>query len=111
MIKVALWLWIEPIVDLEIGETIGLLKALNCLYEMQYNTDIELDCKRVVDGLYSKRTSTSDLSAILSDCRNLLATNLVNSHVKEQKLPSFAILLLQTSYASIVLLLLHLLWF
>jgi hypothetical protein len=70
-------------VDVEIGESLGLLKALNWIAEMElYKTDIELDCKRVVDGLYSKRISTSDFSAILNDCRIFLATNLVNSHVK-----------------------------
>jgi hypothetical protein len=36
----------------------------------------------VVDGLYSKRIYTFDFGAILSDCRLILTTSLVNSHVK-----------------------------
>jgi hypothetical protein len=58
------------------------IKYLNYDGLQLYNTYIELDCKRAIDGLYSKRISTSDLSAILSDCRTLLATNIVNFHVK-----------------------------
>ncbi|XP_045791633.1 uncharacterized protein LOC123886351 [Trifolium pratense] len=75
--------WIEPIVDVEIGEAIGLLHALKWVEEMQlYDTDFEMDCKKIVDGLYSKRTYLYDLGAILNDCRNILASNLVNSDVK-----------------------------
>ncbi|CAJ2636477.1 unnamed protein product [Trifolium pratense] len=75
--------WIEPIVDVEIGEVIGLLHALKWVEEMQiYDTDFEMDCKKIVDSLYGKRTYLSDLGAILNDCRNILASNLVNSDVK-----------------------------
>ncbi|GAU39501.1 hypothetical protein TSUD_68650 [Trifolium subterraneum] len=75
--------WIEPILDVEIGEAMGLLRALKWIDELQlHNTDVEVDCKRVVDGLNSKRNINSDFGAILSDCRSLLATNLVNSNVK-----------------------------
>ncbi|MCI22711.1 pentatricopeptide repeat-containing protein, partial [Trifolium medium] len=61
----------------------GLLRALNWVNEMQItDMDFEMDCKRVVDSLYSSRTYNSDLGDILSDCRTILATSLVNSHVK-----------------------------
>jgi hypothetical protein len=75
--------WIKPILDVEIGEAFGLLRALKWTDELQlHNTDFEIDCKRVVDSLYSKRTYNSDLGAILNDCRTMLATNFVNSDVK-----------------------------
>jgi hypothetical protein len=75
--------WREPILDVEIGEAFGLLRALKWTDELQlHNTDFEIDCKRVVDSLYSKRTYNSDLGAILNDCRTMLATNFVNSDVK-----------------------------
>jgi ribonuclease HI len=75
--------WIEPILDVEVGEAMGLLSALRWVDELQLrNMDFEMDCKRVVDGLNSSRTQTSDLGAILSDCRLILATSFVNSHVK-----------------------------
>jgi ribonuclease HI len=75
--------WMEPILDVEVGEAMGLLSALIWVVELQlHNMDFEMDCKRVVDGLYSNRTYTSDLGAILSDCRLILATSFVNSHIK-----------------------------
>ncbi|GAU46456.1 hypothetical protein TSUD_402230 [Trifolium subterraneum] len=75
--------WMEPILDVDIGEAMGLLRALNWMNEIQLtNVDLEMDCKRVVDNLYSSRTYRSDLGDILSDCRTILTTSLVNSHVK-----------------------------
>ncbi|MCH95758.1 cytochrome P450, partial [Trifolium medium] len=75
--------WLEPILDVEIGEAMGLLSALKWVDELQLrDVDFEMDCKRVVDCLYSGRTYNSDFGDILRDCRNVLATNLVNSHVK-----------------------------
>ncbi|GAU26189.1 hypothetical protein TSUD_354110 [Trifolium subterraneum] len=75
--------WMEPILDVDIGEAMGLLRALNWMNEIQLtNVDLEMDCKRVVDSLYSSRTYRSDLGDILSDCRTILSTSLVNSHVK-----------------------------
>ncbi|PNX85449.1 cytochrome p450, partial [Trifolium pratense] len=60
--------WIEPILDVEIGKAVGLLSALKWIDELQfYDTDVEIDCKRVVDGLYSKRILNSNFGAILSD--------------------------------------------
>ncbi|CAJ2647435.1 unnamed protein product [Trifolium pratense] len=75
--------WVEPILDVEHGEAIGLLQALKWAVDLQlHDIDFEMDCKRVVDSLYSKRTYFSDLGAILGDCRTILASTLVNSHVK-----------------------------
>ncbi|CAJ2632579.1 unnamed protein product [Trifolium pratense] len=75
--------WLEPILDVEIGEAMGLLSALKWIEELHfYDTGVEVDCKRVVGGLYSKRNFNSDFGVILSDCKVLLATNLVNSNVK-----------------------------
>jgi hypothetical protein len=75
--------WLEPILDVEIGEAIGLLQALKWVNELQlYDIDFEMDCKRIVDGLYSKKNYRSDLGAILNNCRTILASSFVNSHVK-----------------------------
>ncbi|MCI45936.1 cytochrome P450, partial [Trifolium medium] len=46
------------------------------------DVDFEMDCKGVVDSLYSSRTCNSDPGDILGDYRIIQATNLVNSHVK-----------------------------
>jgi hypothetical protein len=75
--------WIEPILDVEIGEVVGLLSALRWVNEMQIrDIDFEMDCKGVVDNLHSSGTYNSDLGDILRDCRIILATNLVTSHVR-----------------------------
>jgi hypothetical protein len=75
--------WIEPALDVQIGEAIGLLQTLKWVEEMQFfDIDFEMDCKRIVDGLYSKKNYRSDLGAILNDCRTILASSFVNSHVK-----------------------------
>jgi hypothetical protein len=71
------------ILDVEIGEAIKLLRALKWTDELQlHDINFEIDCKRVVDSLYSKRTYNSDLESILNYCRFMLATSFVNSHVK-----------------------------
>jgi hypothetical protein len=75
--------WLSPILDVEIGEAMGLLSALKWVDELQLRgMDFKMDCKRVVDCLYSSRTYNSELGDILRDCRFILATSLVNSHVK-----------------------------
>ncbi|GAU43413.1 hypothetical protein TSUD_398900, partial [Trifolium subterraneum] len=75
--------WLEPILDVEIGEAMGLFSAVKWMDELWLSdVDFEMDCKRVVDCLHSSRTYNSDLGDILRDCRVILATNLVNSHVK-----------------------------
>jgi hypothetical protein len=75
--------WIEPILDVEIGEAIGLLQALKWVEEMQlFDIDFEMVCKKVVDGLYNKRIYRYDLGAILNDLRTILTSSFVNSHVK-----------------------------
>jgi hypothetical protein len=75
--------WLSPILDVEIGEAMRLLSALKWVDELQLrDMDFEMDCKRVVDCLYSSRTYNSELGDIVRDCRFILATILVNSHVK-----------------------------
>jgi hypothetical protein len=41
-----------------------------------------MNSKRVVDCLHSDTVNVSELGAIISDCRRILATDLVNSHVR-----------------------------
>jgi hypothetical protein len=44
--------WIEPILDVEIGEVMGLLRAFRWVNEMQIrDTNFEMDCKGVVGSL------------------------------------------------------------
>ncbi|GAU49592.1 hypothetical protein TSUD_407630 [Trifolium subterraneum] len=75
--------WLTPIMEVEVGEAMGLLHALKWVEELQISDmDFEVDCKRVVDSLHSNKNHASDLGAIIIDCRRILATSLTNSHVK-----------------------------
>ncbi|PNY09412.1 cytochrome p450 [Trifolium pratense] len=48
---------IEHILDVKIGEVIGLLSALKWVDELRLrNMDFEVDCKRVINDIYSNRT-------------------------------------------------------
>jgi ribonuclease HI len=45
----------------KVGEAIGLLRALKWAEEMQiFDIDFEMDCKRIVNGLYNKRIYCSE---------------------------------------------------
>jgi ribonuclease HI len=71
------------ITDVNIGEAIGLLKAMNWVRDLHlWNMDFEVDSKTVVDSIYGKQTGVSDFSAIITHCIHLLCTDLMNSHVK-----------------------------
>jgi hypothetical protein len=63
--------WISPIMNVAAGEAIGLLIALNRAKDLHlYDINFEIDCKRVVNSLYSKKNYASELGAV------------TNSHVK-----------------------------
>lgn len=48
--------WLYPPVDVDIGEALGLLTALQWLRDLQLqNVDFEVDSKSVVDSVYGKR--------------------------------------------------------
>jgi hypothetical protein len=49
----------EPILDVDVSEALGLLSALRWIDELQLrDMDIEMDCKRVVDGRYFQHVFT-----------------------------------------------------
>ncbi|KEH28689.1 hypothetical protein MTR_4g010930 [Medicago truncatula] len=43
--------------------------------------DFELDSKTVVDSLYGSKSGVSNFSAVINDCRRMLASDLVTSDV------------------------------
>jgi len=74
--------WFSPITDVNIGEAIGLLKAMVWVRDLHlWNMDFEVDSKTVVDYIYGKQIGVSDFSAIITHCVHLLCTDLMNSHV------------------------------
>jgi hypothetical protein len=47
-----------------------------------HDIDFEMNCKRVVESLYSTKIYSSDFGTVIVNCRLLLVTNMVNSHIK-----------------------------
>ncbi|XP_024634702.1 uncharacterized protein [Medicago truncatula] len=74
--------WTTPLLDVDMGEAMGLLAALKWVKELNMvHMDFETDSKVVADSIYGKE-GVSDFMAIINDCRHLLSTDLVNSDVK-----------------------------
>ncbi|KAK2369533.1 hypothetical protein QL285_082662 [Trifolium repens] len=75
--------WTTPIMEVEVGEAITLLHALRWANELQIrDIDFEVDCKSVVGSLYNNKNYASYFGAIIRDCKSLLNTSLIYSHVK-----------------------------
>lgn len=56
--------WIEPLLDFDTGEVLGLLTALKWVHELQLNNvNFELDSKRGVDHFHSKYSNVSNFGA------------------------------------------------
>jgi hypothetical protein len=61
----------------------SLSSALTWVNDLQlFDMNFEMDCKRLVNNLYSKNTYAFELGAIINDHRHLISINLANSHVK-----------------------------
>jgi len=73
--------WTTPLLDVDMGEAIGLLDAMQWVKELNMvHMDFETGSKTVADSIYGK-DGVSDFMAIINDCRHLLSTDLVNSYV------------------------------
>jgi ribonuclease HI len=66
-----------------LGEALGLLSAMYWVRDLQLGiVDFELDSKTMVDSLYGSNNGVSNFSAVINDCRRLLASDLVTSDVR-----------------------------
>jgi len=75
--------WMSLILDLDLGEVLGLLSAMYWIRDLHLSTvDFELDSKTVVDSLYGSKSGVSNFSVVINDCRRLLASDLVTSDVR-----------------------------
>ncbi|MCH93742.1 replication protein A 70 kDa dna-binding subunit, partial [Trifolium medium] len=75
--------WFSPVVDIDIGEAMGLLLALKWVQDPQLsNVDFELDSKRVVDKLHGKKVDISELGDIVSNCKQIFNSYFTNSRVE-----------------------------
>ncbi|KAK2425311.1 hypothetical protein QL285_035568 [Trifolium repens] len=75
--------WLSPITDVDIGEALDLLSALNWVHDLRLeNVDFELDSKNVVTSFHSKHPNVSELGDIIKDCvhsATLILETLVSS--------------------------------
>jgi hypothetical protein len=75
--------WISPILNIDIGEAIGLLKALNWIYELQLtNVDFELDTHIVVTRFHGKKEDVSELGDVINDCKRIYNSHFTNLRVE-----------------------------
>ncbi|CAJ2645584.1 unnamed protein product [Trifolium pratense] len=75
--------WLSPITDVDIGEALGLLSALNWVHDLQLeNVDFELDSRNVVTSFHSKHPNTSELGDIIKDCVRVYNTYFRNSRIE-----------------------------
>jgi len=75
--------YFPPLIDIHIGEALGLLKAMEWVRDLQLvNMDFEVDSKTVVDNIYGERVGVSEFSVIIRNCIHLLGSDLANSDVK-----------------------------
>jgi len=75
--------WFSPITDVDIGEALGLLKALEWVRDLhKWNMDFEVDSKTMADNIYRSHESVSEFSEITNNYAHLLCTDLMNSDVK-----------------------------
>jgi len=75
--------WMSLLLGVDLGEALGLLSAMYWVRDLQLGImDFELDSKIVVDSLYGNKSDVSNFSTVISDCRRLLASDLVTSNVR-----------------------------
>jgi len=75
--------WMTLLLDVDLGEALGLLSAMHWVRDLQLGiVDFELDSKTVVDSLNGSKSSVSNFSVVISECRRLLASDLVTSDVR-----------------------------
>ena len=75
--------WMSLLLDVDLEEALGLLSAMYWVRDLQLGiVDFELDSKNVVDSLYGSKSGVSNFSAVINDCRRLLASDLVTSDIR-----------------------------
>jgi ribonuclease HI len=75
--------WLSPVTDVDIGEALGLLSALNWIHDLRLeNVDFELDSKNVVTSFHSKHPNASELGDIIKDCVRVYNNYFRNSRIE-----------------------------
>jgi hypothetical protein len=60
--------WLTPIYNVDLGEALRLLYAINWIYELQLkNVNSELDFKNVVTKFYSSKDDMFELDDVIKD--------------------------------------------
>jgi ribonuclease HI len=80
---IAKTVWKSPIMNVDLGEAIGLLSAIKWVHELQlHNVGFELDSKNVVAKFHGHREDHSELGDVIKDCQRLHASYFPNSSVE-----------------------------
>ncbi|KAK2423742.1 hypothetical protein QL285_034175 [Trifolium repens] len=80
---IAKTVWKSPIMNVDLGEAIGLLSAIKWVHELQlHNVGFELDSKNVVAKFHGHREDRSELGDVIKDCQRLHASYFPNSSVE-----------------------------
>jgi hypothetical protein len=75
--------WLTPIHDVDLGEALGLLHAINWVNDLRLkNVDFELDSKNVVTKFHSSIEDMSELGGVIRYCQRLHDSFFTNSSVK-----------------------------
>jgi len=62
--------WLVSLLDVDLGEALGLLFALRWVHNLQLvDMEFEMDFKTVVDNIYGSKNCASNFIAIINDCR------------------------------------------
>ena len=60
--------WLAPLLDVDLGEALGLLSALRLVHDLPLSiADFEVDYKIVVDSLYGSIYGVSNHSAVVNN--------------------------------------------
>ena len=75
--------WFSPICKVHVGETLGLLSALEWVHVLNLRpVDFEMDAKRVVDNFHSQTNDVTQFANIIDNCKSLFRNFYENSRVE-----------------------------
>jgi hypothetical protein len=78
-------MWFQPLMDVRIGEAVGLLSAIEWMQELEFKQVVfSLDAKSIVDSFNMYTHDRTELGSILSNCRSMISSLCNNSLLGER---------------------------
>jgi hypothetical protein len=76
-------MWFQPLMDVRIGEVVGLLSVIERVQELEFKQVVfSLDAKSIVDSFNMCTHDRTELGSILSNCRSMISSLCNNSYVE-----------------------------